>query len=443
VSLQLLLQLLLLLLPLLLVGIGGLWLLDRVIADQRVGLQVVVAMAVLRLLVPLPDIFIGAVSVKVDDLVLVLLVTALLARAVRGWSPTTLQLSVLLLLVIVAWSVVRGMLDIDLFAPVNQARPTLYLIAVVLYASFLGSDRPTREDVARLWTLYATGVLGVALIRWAIVFGGLPGRGAWYEPAYYGLRVIYSNETLAVAVAFVMLLPPILRGEATRRQWQLATAFGGAVVVLQHRSVLAVMLLGGALMLLRHRQRLSRRIVYGGATGALVMAVALVTLLDGGELAAQAASADAAGPEELLLGRPYGSGFERVLPTGERVDVAPHNMYLELLLRVGVIGLGLYLAVGIILWRQLRRHQPVDGSSLLDDSTLSVVLVMFALYMIPYNLFTETGIIVGLALSAWRALASPLADVSTDEALPDEALPDEVLPARAVRRRVRAGWDDG
>jgi hypothetical protein len=410
---------------------GGalLWVIDRVIEDQLIGLYLVLGLSILNLVVDLPEPNVLGLTVTPYDVVFVILVAALLARVLRGWAPMTLQLGVVLVVVVIAYSIARGTLLFGLAPAVNEARITLHLFAVIIYSSFFVATTATREVVGRLWTTYCVGLLGVAVLRWAMVFGGLPGRGDWYDPSYGGLRVIYSNETLSLAAGFLILLPRMLRGDATRREWQLGTAFGLAVLILQHRSVIAVMLFASAVMLSRHRQHLSRRVVYGMGMACVLLAGLLVTAFDSGQLADQASSADAGNtvtfewrvsgwqvllrdsgpstPEDALLGKPYGSGYQRLLPSGERVDVFPHNMYLEFLLRIGVFGLLLLLTVAVAAWMRLRRGVPHIGSALLDNSTLSVLLVAFSVYMIPYNLFTEVGVLVGMAISGWARKDDP------------------------------------
>lgn len=405
--------------------VGLLLLLDRVIENPRAGMYVVVVLGVAEVALELPEPSVGGITVTVNDVIFMVVVTSLVARLLRGWSPSPLQIGVMLLLVIMGYSIARGAMSFALPSAVNEAREMLYFFAVVLYASALSPDRFTRAQVTRIWFGYAGALVGLTVLRWLIVFGGLPGRGDWYDPSYGGLRVIYSNETLAIALAFMMVLPKILRGEAGRFDWPMACVFGGSVLLLQHRSVIAVMLVGAAVLVWRHRDQLSRTFVYMVGAAAVVMGALLVTVFDAGQLASQASSADASntvtfawrvqgwqvlledagptGPEEALFGQPYGSGFERVLPTGERVSVAPHNMYLELLFRVGLVGAVVYLAMGLVTWNRLRQDAPTGGGQYLDNSTLSAIMVAFAMYMIPYNLFSETGILLGLALSAAAA----------------------------------------
>ena len=61
--------------------------------------------------------------------------------------------------------------------------------------------------------------------------------------------------------------------------------------------------------------------------------------------------------------RPY---YERV-PVSYRDEgfhVSPHNFYLDVTVRLGVVGLFLYLAVAVIAWvmaLKVRRHNPRDG----------------------------------------------------------------------------------
>ena len=402
---------------------GAVWALDRIIADLRVGLYAVVAIGVLQTAVDVPEPEFGGIRVTINDLLFVFLMMALLARVLRGWSPSKMQLALVVLLSVVVYSVARGAMAFGVPGAVNEARATMYFLAVGLYASFVAADGRSRERVATAWFVYCWGLSSIALVRWLIVFGGLPGRGDWYDPTYGGLRVIHSNETLSVCIGFLMVLGPVLRGQATRHERIMLGVFGTVAVLLQHRSVIAVLLVSVAVMVWRHRSILSRSVVYGAGFVAIALGLVLVTVLDTGELASQASSADAgntvtfewrvqgwqvllrdagpSGPEETLLGKAYGSGYERVLPSGQRVDVFPHNMYLELLLRIGLVGVALYIAMGYAAWNRLRRSPPGREARHLDNSTLSVIVIAFSLYMIPYNLFTETGILLGLLMSAW------------------------------------------
>ncbi len=399
--------------------------LDRMIESDRIGLYLVLGISAADVLFELPRPELGGIAVDHIDLLLVVLIASLVARLLRGWRPSPMVSVLLLTYVLIAFSIARGSSQFGLPAAINEARDVLYLFATILYASFLGSDRPTRDEVGRAWILFCKVLVGISVLRWAIVLSGAPLLGDWYSDDYLGLRVVTSGEAFSIAQGALILLPRLLRGEASAAERRLAIVFAVTVIVLQHRSVYAVMLCGAALMLWRHRFGMDRRFVMTMIASSTIAAAAFVSVLDSGEIAEQASTADASstvtfewraagwvallqdaapsGPEEVLFGTPYGSGYERVLPTGERVDVAPHNQYLETMLRIGVVGLGLVLLVGFGTWARLRTATPSTGDPLLSDSTLAALFLTYMLYMIPYNIVMETGILIGMSISAYAA----------------------------------------
>ena len=363
--------------------------LDRMIENDRVGLYLVLGVTAFDVFVDLPRLEPFGLAVDHLDVLLVVLIASLVARLLRGWRPSPLVGLVILVFALTSFSILRGSVLFGADAAINEARDQLYLFATILYASFLHADTVTREQVADAWLMLCKALVFVAAVRWVIVLTGLPLVGKWYSEDYWGLRTIFSGPTMTIAQGALILLPRILRGEATRSEFRWALTFLAAVVVLQHRSVYAVMLLGAAVMVWRHRSTLSRRFVMAMIGCSILAAGAFVTVLDAGELAGQASSADASstvtfewrvagwqvllaesgpqGPEDALFGEPYGAGYERVLPTGGTVDVSPHNHYLEMLLRIGIVGILLVLIVGVGTWLTLRGARPEIGDPLLSD----------------------------------------------------------------------------
>jgi hypothetical protein len=76
-----------------------------------------------------------------------------------------------------------------------------------------------------------------------------------------------------------------------------------------------------------------------------------------------------------------------MLPDGRVVDVSPHNFYIEVLVRVGIIGLIILLAIyAKVLPGLARVHR--EGSldaSLLTANVLFVVVAVQLVYYIPYS----------------------------------------------------------
>lgn len=409
-------------------GIGALWLLDRTLLRQDLAWVLLGGAAFARELAdPLPAVELGGIAVNTEDVIFALAMMVVLGWLLRGVALQAPQVLIALALVLVLFSILRGTPFFGFPAAVNEARETLYFIGAALLGSFAAVDAAARRRLMRGWLLLSSMLCALTVLRWLIVLTGLPFRGFWYESEFGGLRVLASNGGVVIAVGFVMLLPRVLTGRALDSERLLAGGFAVVVLLLQHRSVWAVLCIGTALMVWEHRGQIDRRLVAGVGMVCVLLGVLAVTVLDTGDIARQASTADAAsdrtwqwrvsgwtdlletsgpaGPLEMAFGAPYGAGWERSVSAGFDVDVPPHNFYLEMLLRIGIVGLGLVVTAGVQSYRRLRAHDPDGDDGFLDAATLLTILMIQALYSVPYNLGMEQGLLFGLAIAVW---ADPL-----------------------------------
>ena len=408
-------------------GLLGLLMMDLTLERQDVPWLFVCGIAFAREATdPLPSINAGGIAINGEDIMLAVCLLVIVGWLFRGMALQGPQMLLVGALGIAAFSIFRGLPDAGLPAALNEARETLYFIAAALLGSFAPVDGPGRQRLMRGWLVLATAVAGLAVLRWGIVFAGLPFTGPWYETDYGGLRVLSSNGTLVLTIGFLMLLPRILQGRATQVERLLGTGLAVCVILLQHRSVWVALIGGTAFMVWEYRSTLSRGVIIGSGIALAVTGLLALAFVDVSELSDDAAQSDAAsdttwewrvsgwqdllenGPDdpfEVLLGVPYGSGWERSVSAGFDVDVPPHNFYLEMVLRIGVVGLGLVLLAGYQSARRLRSHELDVDDGYLNAPAMLVVLGVQALYSIPYNLGMEQGLLFGLAIAIW---ADPL-----------------------------------
>jgi O-antigen ligase len=112
-------------------------------------------------------------------------------------------------------------------------------------------------------------------------------------------------------------------------------------------------------------------------------------------------------PANWLVGRPFGSGFERRVE-GSQVDSHPHNFYIETMLRSGVAGLLALIALTAGLLRALWRLGRGSGArGLFGPDVLPALVAMQLVWFITWVPGSEQGIVTGLALAlvATRARA--------------------------------------
>jgi O-antigen ligase len=109
-----------------------------------------------------------------------------------------------------------------------------------------------------------------------------------------------------------------------------------------------------------------------------------------------------------LVGKPFGSGYNRYASetSGQVIGFMPHNLYVQLLYRGGLLGLGAFLwAVGQgvrTCWSRLRRRD--DGMAPLLFAMLVAQLVYYVPYGIDYAQMLTFGLLLGMVASEKKTL---------------------------------------
>lgn len=331
-----------------------------------------------------------------------------------------------------------------------QARPYFYAIAITSYAM---TFRLTSHHVRQLLHFMAFAsvcFVFLCVYRWTVYY--LPISELLPEEGNYNIdgamRVIRSNEALVIAQSLVVYL--FVAGLGTASHWMraLAPALLGAVIALQHRSVWVATLAGVMFSIVvagsQQRSR-TRQLV-------LLVGIALITslpLLVSNQLAgvadqvSRSAQAGAAGegtaaerldswqqilrswsndgPVAVAIGRKFGSDNSRWVhdqTTGglRRIAYTAHNHYVQTLSSMGVLGLGGLLVVyGHVINGLYRMVRQGIGSG--ASEALLVLLLMQAVYYIPYSTDYFQHLLLGMAL-AYVASAQGLVQNPTAQAPP-------------------------
>jgi hypothetical protein len=282
-----------------------------------------------------------------------------LARNLRAAAWFWLALGLLL-----AVSLMRGLSEFDYGTSLNEFRSFLYPYAALTWAMSLKWS-PTltltlirRSSLALGWGLVA--ITGYHILRFG--FGGASefvDSGTGFEQT---LRPLVSGQ------AFVLLLcaiPIFWFWERERKTGLLVAGlvFMGAMAMVQQRTVWGVAVAVAVVVFMLSRASAKRSMVLAG----IVMAWALAVVLTSGsaakllaqftESATNSGTYDARvnswlaligqsltqGPGSVIFGSSMGSGFGRFEGAGRWVEFAPHNWYITIYLRVGIVGLALLL----------------------------------------------------------------------------------------------------
>lgn len=335
-----------------------------------------------------------------------------------------------LLLSLMALSIVIGLARHGTKAGV-EFRDDFYLWVGCLYFVTFPPDKAWLDRLLSWWMFGAWLLCLVVWYRWAAdAFDLTWFSPIWRDADYTGVefaRVAPAAVAFALGLAVLVSIATIGSGRASGVHFVFMPALLMTIVVLQHRSVWVATLLPMLLLLM-----LLRGARQQSAKGPLVAAVASIVIVAGvlgsgvlggveSSVAEQAVSATSttggtfvarvegwrqllgqwsgSGPVGLAFGQPYGSGFDRYQGGffgGSVISYAPHNYFVSILLRTGLIGLAalVWLFWGLLSVGLTR----AETSERFGPPLVAAIAACVILYSIPYRPTTASGLLLGAAL---------------------------------------------
>lgn len=302
-----------------------------------------------------------------------------------------------------------------------------FLVAGLYFASFTY----TEESLLRLWRTAqwcAWGLVGVVAYRWVgLKFGFVSLQLVELVGASSEFRVVGSSPTFFLAAVGVAYFTRWLR-DARSTSLLGSVIMLGLALVLQHRSVWVAAI--GALGVVGWHSRTAIKekaltiillvLVAGTIVGSYLALSPSSRLI---ETITQSAAAvgESRGthtdriegwkvllsdyskyqPDEWFIGKPYGTGYERYV-MGKLLEFSPHNFFVQLLLRVGLIGLLLFVTMHVYLHIQTNRKLQRPDAESINFAIILAVLVASVLYYIPYQGFYIQGAFYGVLIGYFR-----------------------------------------
>lgn len=354
-------------------------------------------------------------------------------RLLQRGHPRRIPKSLALLGASMAISFVVGVAKFGSVAGVEFRGDFYFLIGAFYFAS-VPVTRESLNSFVKVWLWWSIIVLTVVYYRWAADAFNLD----WFDPVWHtvdksvvAFRVVDAAQALVLGQTLVLLVYAMTT-DGGLRYWRWMVPFLAiTVLVLQHRSVWVSVLLPILLAFViagKARGKIALNLAAFGVAVAFVVA----PMLAGGGLSSVTSSVSSSaerganlnegtfagrvtgwqellvdwthsGPVVYAMGKPYGSGFTRIESesTGREVQYAPHNYFVQTLLRTGLIGLFALVTTYVLALRWLGRaggwaHSDVPVSAII------ALLIGQLLYFIPYSPHYEQGIILGMALSLVR-----------------------------------------
>ncbi|WP_156158987.1 O-antigen ligase family protein [Demequina gelatinilytica] len=302
-------------------------------------------------------------TIYLDDVIVLVLAGALAVAATRGrLVPRSFHVATALLLLAFVGSFLAGAVGGDLGTVVVEARGFVAVPIALLWAASIRYQ----DGKALGWLMrrYATWVV-VGLIVIAIYHGaryGLGGADALLisdsgEVVQTG-RILTSGQALILGISALALLTP---GDVPSSRWtRVVACLGLATLVLSQQRTATVAIVAGLVVIfvrLGAKQRATA--IASASVGALTLAIAYAagslgslpeqlvqSATSSGTYEGRTASwsalvsdAFSRGASVVMFGRPFGSGFGRFEGNGRWVEFSPHNWYVSVFLRAGLIGL--------------------------------------------------------------------------------------------------------
>jgi hypothetical protein len=314
-----------------------------------------------------------------DVITLILFVVGVLGfeqlrENLRGWIVPWLLFGTL-----IAFSLLRGAVLFGLGEATNEARNVVWFFFAMTWALAIHPDRLSLHTVGL--------VLGWGLVVVAAYHGvkfGIGGASSWVyladgtrKPARF---LVADQALILLCCAGVVALRP--SGSEKASKWSVASSlvFMGVVVLAQNRSVWAAAGAGiVAVLIWSGQKQIRKRVFVTLLVGSWLVFVGLSSgILSMGSEFNQSVSdrqtyewrtsgwralisqATANGPITIAIGEPFGSGYlRRAGSNGTWTTVAPHNWYVEISLRLGIIGLTALAAMLVLAVAKSRATRPV------------------------------------------------------------------------------------
>lgn len=407
-------------------GLLVLYLSDRLSARPSAAAWLVLGLVVGDALVMAEAVSVHIAGFRVDptDVGFGLLLLAAVMRLVRfpPASPPQVWLAVLASMAFL--SLFMGVLARPIGEVVNMFRPYLAYLAAALYFSTTRPAADLRQAIGRAWLFAGIGIAALVAVRWLARLTGAD-LGVFDDTFDRAIRVLDGPDSMFVATSAMVLLLSALDRESGRGGERVVGAVLLVMAVALNRRTVWIALVAVSIVLLVRNRRIGLRLAALASLGLVLFTLASPAFLGSDSGSGAFRPADDLGtlawrvegwagllesgpdnPADLVLGRPFGTGFSRVVD-GRELESNPHSFYLQTFLTTGLVGVG---SLCLVLWlclAALRRRSPKEAGPLTREHLL-LLLVMQAVWFLAWPPGAEQGLILGMAVAAagWQQVST-------------------------------------
>lgn len=314
-------------------------------------------------------------------------------------------------LLTVFYSLALGIIEIEAGAALQEFRAFLYPFAAISWVLSIEWESERRRE----WLEHVALVVGWLLVIIAVYHAarfGLGSTGTFVDPNS-GIEQTTRSLVSGQALVLLFCIPFALRSwtmSAKKMPLISGVVFALVVLVVQQRTVWAVAIAMVAAFYFSSGGRHRIRGIIAIAVGGWIALVVVTSNVAGDVVAMLLAAANDSdtynarlsswqnlvdqgvdkGLGTVLFGAPFGSGYGRFESVGRWVEFAPHNWYVTLFLRVGIVGLALFAIFFLTATVKAFREK--------TNLTSLTVLIGTLVYCWAYSIEWYTAIFVGWAL---------------------------------------------
>ena len=363
---------------------------------------------------------VGSLHLDPSDVVSIGLLAAGLVRFSRTLGgPGLFRVLGLAFIAIFTFNLVQGMFSFGIFSTSNEGRSFVGELLSLLYFATIPTDTVTIKKLTKTYLVYGVVLVVIAILHYVGMNVGSSNDQAWSDAEKN--RALPSAAAEALALCFLLSIGWITHRQSSRFFRYLPAVFGGMVVILQHRTVWVVLIVCAASLPFIDRRMVRRLIPIAVLAGCLAFFLALWIYGKNSNASASDQFEDSSTnlgtwgwrvetwdsllfDEDqtlfsVLLGKPVGSPIlHYVAEQGVYESLPPHNEYVWLYLRVGIIGLIpflIFLIRPVFLLRTEQRRRP--NSIFPSPSTWSSVVIAVIVYGVTYGFDPSSISLVGVA----------------------------------------------
>jgi hypothetical protein len=386
------------------------------------GLYCLLTVNLLSVALGFSQIMIGGLHLDAVDLVsLSLLAAGIIRFLYRVRLPGGTRLIILAYILVFGASLLRGIALFGVQSASNDARGFVGGILAMLYFFTAPTDPIAIKRILTAYLYFGVGLVVVAILHYA-------GLNVGTVVVDEKDRALPSASGEIIALCFFIGLGWITHRKSPQILRWLLPIFAGMAIVLQHRTVWTVMAVCSTTILFIDFKLVRRLIPLAALASVIAVGLAVVIYGTGGEASSQfedsatnegtwnwrveawqnSISDDTQTVSTMIFGQPMGSGYVRFdSTTGGYENLPPHSEYIAQYLRVGILGLPLFLAFVVRPLLKLHELQRKDPLALFPSASVwCLIMIGIVVYGITYSHDASAIALVGIANSALLSIES-------------------------------------